>query len=143
MSKKLYRSRNDKVLAGVCGGIADYFGIDSALVRIAWVVFTLIGGAGIIAYIICAIVFPEGSSYSSQVSDDEYVVGAKNYQEKNYEDENENNEKNRMLIGAILIALGGLFLIKRYVYWFDLGKLWPVALIILGVFIIYKRKEGN
>lgn len=143
MSKKLFRSRNDKVLAGVCGGIADYFAIDPTLVRIAWVIFTLMGGAGIIAYIICAIVFPEGQSYNTELNDDEYVVGAKNYEDKynNYDDGA--NEKNKILIGSILIVLGVLFLVKRYVYWFDLGKLWPIALIGLGVFIIYKRKEEN
>lgn len=146
MSKKLYRSRNDKVLAGVCAGLADYFGIDTALVRIAWVLFTLMGGAGIIAYIICAIVFPEGSGYNSGLNNDEYVVGAKNYEnkyEEYYEQEKGDNDKNRILIGGILVALGVLFLLRRYVYWFDFGKLWPVALIVLGAFIIFKRKEEN
>ncbi|SHJ69369.1 PspC domain-containing protein [Paramaledivibacter caminithermalis] len=146
MSKRLYRSRNDRILAGVCGGIADYFGIDTSLVRIAWVIFTLMGGAGIIAYIICAIVFPEGSSYNTALNDDEYVVGAKNYDDKYehyYGKENGENDKNRILIGTILIVLGVLFLIKKYVYWFDLGKLWPVALIILGAFIIFKKREEN
>ncbi|NOQ37949.1 PspC domain-containing protein [archaeon] len=57
--KKLYRSKKDRMLAGVCGGIGEYFGIDSTLVRILWVLLTFGGGAGIILYIICAIVVPE------------------------------------------------------------------------------------
>ncbi|MCK4927390.1 MAG: PspC domain-containing protein [Candidatus Aenigmarchaeota archaeon] len=57
--KKLYRSKKDRMLAGVCGGIGEYFGIDSTLVRILWVLLTLGGGAGLILYIICAIVIPE------------------------------------------------------------------------------------
>ncbi len=57
--KKLYRSKKDRMLAGVCGGIGEYFGIDSTLVRILWVLLTLGGGAGLILYIICAIVVPE------------------------------------------------------------------------------------
>ncbi|SKC43034.1 PspC domain-containing protein [Maledivibacter halophilus] len=143
MSKKLFRSPNDKILAGVCGGIADYFAIDPTLVRIVWVIFTLMGGAGIIAYIICAVIFPEGSGNDTGLIGDEYVVGAKNYEDKynNYDDEG--HDKNKILIGSILVVLGVLFLIRRYVYWFDLGKLWPVVLIGLGVFIIYKGKEGN
>ena len=57
--KKLYRSRRDRMLGGVCGGIGDYFGIDPTLVRISWVVGGLIVGAGLIAYIICAIIIPD------------------------------------------------------------------------------------
>jgi len=58
-SKKLYKSNSDKKLAGVCGGIAEYFDVDSTIIRLAWVVFTLAGGAGLLAYIIAAIVMPE------------------------------------------------------------------------------------
>lgn len=56
--KKLYRSKTDKKLCGVCGGIAEYFEIDSTLVRLAWVLFALCIGSGIIAYIIAALVMP-------------------------------------------------------------------------------------
>lgn len=58
MKKKLYKSDLDKKLCGVCGGVAEYFEIDSTIVRLAWVVFTLLGGSGILAYIIAAIVMP-------------------------------------------------------------------------------------
>ena len=57
--KKLYKSSTDKKLAGVCGGIAEYFGIDSTLVRLGWVVFSLLGGSGLLAYIIAAIIMPD------------------------------------------------------------------------------------
>lgn len=59
MKKKLYKSQTDKKLCGVCGGVANYFEIDSTLVRLAWAAFTLFGGCGIIAYIIAAIVIPK------------------------------------------------------------------------------------
>ena len=58
MSKKLYKSNTDKMLEGVCGGIAEYFGIDPTIVRLAWVVFCALGGSGILAYIIAAIIIP-------------------------------------------------------------------------------------
>ena len=58
MKKKLFRSRTDKKLCGVCGGIAAYFEMDVTLVRLAWVAFTLLGGSGILAYIVAAIVMP-------------------------------------------------------------------------------------
>ena len=59
MDKKLYKSKKEKKLAGVCGGIAEYFNIDPTLVRVGWAVLTCFAGAGLIAYIICAIVMPE------------------------------------------------------------------------------------
>lgn len=57
--KKLYRSQTDKKIGGVCGGLAEYFGIDSTLVRLLLVVFCLMGGAGVLAYIIAWAVMPE------------------------------------------------------------------------------------
>ena len=58
MIKKLYKSTVDKKLCGVCGGIAEYFNIDSTIVRLIWVIFTLCVGAGILAYIMAALVMP-------------------------------------------------------------------------------------
>ena len=58
-TKKLFRSKKNKVIAGVCGGIGEYFNVDPVLIRLLWVVFTLIGGAGILAYIIAWIIIPE------------------------------------------------------------------------------------
>ena len=57
--KKLYKSSTDKKLAGVCGGIAEYFDIDSTQVRLGWVVFCALGGSGVLAYIIAALVMPD------------------------------------------------------------------------------------
>ena len=58
MEKRLYKSNTDKKLDGVCAGIANYFNIDPTLIRLAWVIFTLAGGCGLIAYIIAAIIMP-------------------------------------------------------------------------------------
>ena len=58
MEKRLYKSNTDKKLDGVCAGIANYFNIDPTLVRLAWVIFSLAGGCGLIAYIIAAIIMP-------------------------------------------------------------------------------------
>jgi len=59
MKKKIYRSRNDKKLAGVCAGFAEYFGIDPTIVRLLFVFFVLWAGTGLLAYIICALIIPE------------------------------------------------------------------------------------
>lgn len=59
MDKRLYKSRRDKKIFGVCGGLAKYFDVDPTLIRILWVIFAFAFGSGILAYIICAIVMSE------------------------------------------------------------------------------------
>ncbi|MGC1549194.1 MAG: PspC domain-containing protein [Rhodanobacter sp.] len=59
MDKRLYRSRSDRTLAGVCGGIAEYLGWDPTLVRVGWIILTLLGGSGILIYLIMWLVMPE------------------------------------------------------------------------------------
>lgn len=56
--KKLMKSDDNRVLCGVCGGIGEYFNIDPVVIRLIWVIFSLMGGAGILAYIIAAIIVP-------------------------------------------------------------------------------------
>lgn len=58
MEKKLYRSTTNKTIAGVCGGIAEYLNIDPTVVRVIWALVSL-SGAGLIAYLICALIIPE------------------------------------------------------------------------------------
>lgn len=56
--KRLYRSEYNQMLCGVCAGIAEYFGIDPTLVRLAWVLFCALGGSGVLAYILSVIIIP-------------------------------------------------------------------------------------
>ena len=63
MNKRLYKSSTNKMIAGVCGGIAEYFDLDPTLVRLGWVVFCALGGSGVLAYIIAAIIMPSDASY--------------------------------------------------------------------------------
>lgn len=58
MSRRLYKSNVNKMVDGVCGGVAEYFDIDPTLVRLGWVLFCAIGGSGFLAYIIAALVIP-------------------------------------------------------------------------------------
>ena len=60
--KRLYKSRNNKMICGVCAGIADYFNIDPSIVRVLWAVLALAAGTGVLAYIACAINLPEGDT---------------------------------------------------------------------------------
>ena len=63
MANKLYRSNRNKMICGVCGGVGEFFGIDPTLVRLGWVVFCALGGSGILAYIIAAIIVPQKPEY--------------------------------------------------------------------------------
>ena len=60
--KRLYKSRNNKMICGVCAGIADYFNIDPSIVLVLWAVLALAAGTGVLAYIACAIILPEGDT---------------------------------------------------------------------------------
>ena len=63
MCKKLYRSRTDKQLAGVCGGLGKYFDIDSTIIRLLWVIAVFFAGGGLIAYLLAMIIVPAEPEY--------------------------------------------------------------------------------
>lgn len=74
MNKKLYRSRNDRIIAGVCGGIARYFNVDSTLVRLALVFIFLFQGIGLIAYLIAWVVMSEEPARNGYKKPDNYYI---------------------------------------------------------------------
>ena len=63
LQKKLLRSNTDRMIAGVCGGMAEYMGIDSSIVRVIWVLLGLAFGGGLIAYLVCALLIPSEETY--------------------------------------------------------------------------------
>lgn len=147
MEKRLYRSRKDKVLAGVCGGIADYFEVDPTIIRLAWVVLVLLGGTGIVAYIIAAIIVPEEPVGVSQkpaeppsgLEEAAQVVDENGWPEPEGPDIEEKNKKSRNAIGLLLIAMGVLFFARKLFYWFDFGYIWPILLIGAGFYFMVNR----
>ncbi len=130
MSKQLYRSKNNKVIAGVCGGVAEYFEVDPTIVRIAWLLLAFPGGIGLIAYIVCWIVMPEKSST--------LAVSADSYES---EQNPEANEKNKKIIGIVLIIIGCVFLFDIFFRWFDLAVVVPLAIIAIGIFVLYNARR--
>lgn len=66
MAKRLYKSRNDRMIAGVCGGIGEYFDIDPTLIRILWVTLLFMAGGGLVAYLIAWIVIPNASQITGR-----------------------------------------------------------------------------
>ena len=59
--KRLFRSESSRMLCGVCAGIAEYFNLDPTLIRLAWALFCILGGSGVLAYILAAIIIPPES----------------------------------------------------------------------------------
>lgn len=61
--KRLFRSKNNRVISGFCGGIGEYLGIDPTLIRLMWLIATIFAGLNILAYIICWIIVPEETEW--------------------------------------------------------------------------------
>ncbi len=149
MAKKLYRSRTDKMIAGVCGGLAEYFNIDSTLVRLSAVALTLAGGSGILAYVIFWFVVPQRplnlSGVDSALAHDATASDAV----EGESEVEENSEANTaaLFVGVLLTVLGFLFLVGNFISlaWLSFGKLWPLVLIAIGILIVLKgsgRKQN-
>lgn len=135
MDRKLYKSANDKVLAGVCGGIGEYFDVDTVIIRLLWVVFTLMGGAGIIAYIIAAIIIPTNPS---AMPAEGFYNGT---EEAGYRPERKNSSRNTSIVlGVILVLFGGFILIKDFVPWIHRDIIAAAIIIGLGVFFLIRRR---
>ncbi len=138
MEKHLYRSTRDKMIGGVCGGIAEYFEVDSTVVRLICAITFLAGGTGVFAYIIALIIIPERTEYNS--SKDEVNMEKETIYYEDGQMKQKVDDKNRLIAGGILIFLGVTFLFKQFFYWFDFSYIWPVVLIIIGGLLLFKGK---
>lgn len=128
-NKKLYRSKKDRIVGGVCGGIAEYLDIDPTLVRLVWAI-AILSGVGLLAYIIAWIIIPENPEEVEVVYEEGEVDDMEEYQK----------EHRRRGVGIILIVLGAMLLFKNFFPWFGLDKLWPVVIVAIGVWLL-TRKE--
>ena len=155
MSKKLYRSSRQNVVAGVCGGLAEYLNTDVTIIRLIWVLAFFLWGAGVLAYIIAAIIIPKEpraeSSKGTVVIDEEgNEIFVPNEQSAGHEDgnressgyENASGKNNSLLfVGGAMVVVGGLILMDKFLplrqYFRHIrGYGWPVLLIIVGVIIL-------
>ncbi|GAB1477077.1 PspC domain-containing protein [Bacillota bacterium] len=143
MEKKLYRSTQNKVIAGVCGGVGEYFEIDPVIVRLLVVVFTLVGGSGLIAYIIAMLIIPVRRGPEVPGEYNEAYAGVegvknncRNESPGSYEKTNRNTA---MALGFILIIIGGLIVVRYFVHWIPSGLIFAAALVLAGLFLIFKR----
>ncbi len=157
MPRKLYRSRKDKMIGGVAGGLADYFDVDPTLIRIVFIITLFLGGSGVLAYIILWIVVPEepyvftntgqsgttASSTSSTTSSagEQSATGEGNVNEYQQAYE-EQKDKRRNIAAIILIVIGVLFLADNFIPRFDFGDYWPLILIAIGFGLLLKSRKN-
>ncbi len=121
---RLYRSRSDRIVAGVCGGLGHYFNIDPILVRIGFVALTIAGGAGVVIYILAAIILPE-----AKPEEDVARIDATS------------GSQGRLLFGGLLILIGGFLLVREVVPWFSDQIIWATILIAIGLAVVFKGTQ--
>ena len=148
MTGRLFRSRSDRMLFGVSGGLADQLDVDPTFVRLGWIALGFItAGVAILAYVVLAIVVPEESAEAGSGaagSDEDTEVEASRPDGSN----SSGRRRGRgfgMVVGALLIVLGVLFLgVNLDLFaWIDWGIIWPVVLILLGVLLIARRYRSG
>ena len=129
--RRLTRSRTDRVIAGVCGGLGEYLGVDAVIVRIAALILLFAGGAGFLVYVIGWIVIPEapaGPATDVTIAEDaappaERTTGA-------------------VALGIVFVALGAFFLLDHaFPDLFAWQWIWPIALIVLGVIVLARARR--
>ena len=117
---RLYRSATDKVVGGVCGGLAAYFRLDPLIVRLAFVVFALAGGASVLLYIVLWIVVPVGEPSTTAVA---------------------TRPLSSELVATVLIGVGLFWLLSnvgalRFINW---SVAWPLVLVAFGAALLFRR----
>jgi phage shock protein PspC (stress-responsive transcriptional regulator) len=141
-NKRLYRSQKNSVIAGVCGGLADYFNVDPILIRGLFIVAILAGGGGVLVYIVLWIITPVEAGVFSRPVENKSATNEESVKEEfksEYMEEQKKPKNDGSLWGGIiLIALGAMFLVDRFIKDIDFGDLWPLILVVVGVILISK-----
>jgi phage shock protein C len=140
MTKRLYRSKKEKMIGGVCGGIGEYFEIDPVLVRILFIISLFFWGSGVLAYIVCWIIIPE-QPYAAPVTPaaDSSQPGQTQPQPVPVA----SNHRGSAVAGIVLIVIGGLFLADNFLPHFHFRDFWPIILIVLGIGILSKNARHS
>jgi phage shock protein PspC (stress-responsive transcriptional regulator) len=127
MNDRLYRSRADRMIAGVAGGLAQSMRLDPSLVRIVWAILVFAtGGIALVIYIVMAIVVPEEQPGTVHVARPPMTGGSF-----------------ALPVGAGLVVLGAYLLLRQYVPALDFNRIWPVFLIATGVLLLLVAMRGR
>ncbi len=125
MEKKLYRSRTNSMIAGICGGLGEYLNVDPTILRIVAVLLVFADGIGLLAYLIGWIIIPRRPYL------DEVVVSS------------EKSKLSLYLPGLALVLVGLIFLLNNLVHWFRFHYLWPLILIVIGIVMLFRSLKKD
>ncbi len=140
MSKKtLYRAGENRIIGGVCAGIADYFDIDPAVVRVIWVLSAFAAGAGIWAYLVAWAVVPENPELKRKDLKLSSKIKIKKETEKVTEDFRIHGRN--PIFGLLLLIIGAIFLANNFFPELRLDKYWPIIPIALGFILIFSSYQ--
>lgn len=135
MERKLHRIEGDNsVVGGVAAGLAEYFAIDVAIIRVLFVLGFFTPIPSIIAYVILWVVLPRQNGNSTVINDFSNNLNPISKMSSS-------KHSGGQIGGIILVALGSIFLADEFIPWFDFGKLWPLILIAVGLYILTKDKK--
>jgi len=125
---RLYRSRTNRVLGGVAGGLGEYFQVDPVIIRVIFVLLALVQANAVLFYLIAWLVIPEEST----VEESSEIVG---------DGGKDQGEHRRRLLGGLLIIVGLVFLGQQLLTWIDLAWLVPIALIAAGIVVLARGRR--
>ncbi len=131
----MYRSRKNRMIGGVAGGFAEYFDIDPVIIRALFILLFFAWGASLAAYIVMWIIIPDERKVWERNNatpwTDERDAGTREVDEKR-------KGRRKHTLALVLIIAGSLLLVHRFVFWLDAEILFPVILIVVGCYILYK-----
>ncbi|MFN8598641.1 MAG: PspC domain-containing protein [Anaerolineae bacterium] len=139
--RRLYRSKTDRMVSGVCGGLAQYFSIDPTLVRLLFLLLVVAGGGGVLIYIVLAIIVPEEGSTANtpqevvQANAQDFADRAKELGQGFGSSTTGPNRQGALFIGLALILMGGLFLAQNFLH-INFSQFWPLILIVIGLALL-------
>ena len=154
MAARLYRSRTDRMLGGVCGGLGQYLGIDSTLIRIFFALLAIAKGVSALAYLVLWLIVPpedvaEGTTTEQTIrsSADEIAERARALGDEVREIARGPHAQAGTIAGAGLIVVGAVLLLQglqlSWLWWFDLDVLWPLLVVLAGVLVLLRRPRGD
>lgn len=154
MNTKLCRSRTDSMIGGVCGGLGQYLGIDSTIVRLFFVLLALGNGVGALIYLLLWLIVPREGQAEETTMEETIRAGAGEIAERARalgddlrEAVRHPNPQAGLIIGVALTVLGVVFLLQNlnltWLRWLDFDVLWPVLLIVAGLALLLRRVKGE
>jgi phage shock protein PspC (stress-responsive transcriptional regulator) len=154
MAQRLTRSTRSAILGGVAAGFAEYLDVDPVLIRLIFIVLCIAGGSGLILYVVCWLIMPRedemagGEAAAGAPPADRFAEEVREAGERvvdNLKRGASTPGRGRMIVGAILIFLGLIFLFDQFVglHWLSFRYLWPLLIVAVGVVLLVQAARGN